>query len=31
MRFLRDTAGTVVALELNNPVLRHIRFARLPR
>jgi CubicO group peptidase (beta-lactamase class C family) len=30
MRFTRDTAGRVVSLELTNPVLRNIRFARLP-
>jgi hypothetical protein len=29
MRFLRDTAGKVVALELTNPVLRNIRFMRV--
>lgn len=29
VRFVRDTAGTIVALELTNPALRKIRFTRV--
>lgn len=29
LRFRRDVAGTVVALDFNNPVLRSVYFTRL--
>jgi hypothetical protein len=31
VRFLRDEAGEVVALDYSNPVVRNVRFTRLCR